>query len=169
MVTDRSIVIVVNPTSGRGRGRREADSVAKELSRRGIPVRVHETSGPGQAEKITREMVRDANVRPRCGVACGGGGGRCAAARWEQISIGLNSGACSSSSVTLRPALSGMKRKRSGSGRITSSVCRPMEPVEPRIATPVGLIGRWEEIAAKTGSKHDPYREIVYQRHREQQ
>ena len=73
-MTDRSIVIVVNPTSGRGRGRREADSVAKELSRRGIPVRVHATSGPGQAEKITREMVRDANVRPSCVVACGGDG-----------------------------------------------------------------------------------------------
>ena len=43
---------------------------------------------------------------------------------------------CSASFSTLRFAPSATTRKRSGWRAITSSVCSPIEPVEPRIATP---------------------------------
>ena len=43
---------------------------------------------------------------------------------------------CSASLSTLRFAPSAITRKRSGCRAITSSVCSPTDPVEPRMATP---------------------------------
>ena len=55
--------------------------------------------------------------------------------RDDQIRRGLNSRACSSSSVALRPAARPMTSNRSRCSRTTSSVWRPIEPVEPRMTS----------------------------------
>ncbi len=74
MAETRRILIVANPTSGRGRGRRTADAVASCLRRRGVEPAVHYTSGAGDAEGKSREAVLDEDTRPACIVACGGDG-----------------------------------------------------------------------------------------------
>lgn len=74
MTADRSTLIVVNPTSGRGRGLRTADAVARALRARGRSVRVEPTSRTGDAERIASEALRDGEYRPGCVVACGGDG-----------------------------------------------------------------------------------------------
>src|SRR5712691_4352738 len=96
--------------------------------------------------------------------------------RLAQTNRGRNSCVCSSSSVTLPPAASATTLNRSGSERTASSVWRPMEPVEPRMASRVAFIDRrgewrspWARVdCARSPLQHEPYREIVYQRHREE-
>lgn len=63
-------VYIVNPTSGRGRGRAVAASLSGLLARRGLVGRVLETSGPGDATRLAREASRVA----RLVVAVGGDG-----------------------------------------------------------------------------------------------
>ena len=53
----------------------------------------------------------------------------------KPMNSGLNSFICSASSSRFFPAASPTTRKRCGIARMTSSVCLPMEPVEPRTAT----------------------------------
>lgn len=76
-------VIVANPTSGKGRGRRFAEklrdeliSQAPNLQHQELPkagVALHFTNAPGDAERIVGESC-SANNRPRVVVACGGDG-----------------------------------------------------------------------------------------------
>jgi len=76
----RSILIVANPVSGRGRGRRTADGVAADLSSRGIDIEVRFTTERGEAGRIASEWCRrNADRSPdlsrsSCVVACGGDG-----------------------------------------------------------------------------------------------
>lgn len=74
MSTEESILIVANPTSGRGRGRRTAEAVAAMLGSRGLCVEVSYTCGSGDAERIAREAAADSLRRPACIVAGGGDG-----------------------------------------------------------------------------------------------
>jgi len=74
MAENRRILIVANPTSGRGRGRRTAAAVASCLRARGAEFTVHHTTGPGAAEEKSREAIGDEENRPACIVACGGDG-----------------------------------------------------------------------------------------------
>ena len=74
MLANRAVAIVVNPTSGRGRGLRTADTVAASLRDRGFQVVVKHTRSSGDAEQIARELSLDEHRRPGCVVACGGDG-----------------------------------------------------------------------------------------------
>jgi diacylglycerol kinase (ATP) len=69
-----SILIIVNPKSGRDRGVRTAERVAARLRQRGIDVDIRHTRAPGDAEAITREAALRVSARPDCVVACGGDG-----------------------------------------------------------------------------------------------
>ncbi len=74
MSTARSILIIVNPTSGRGRALRMAETVAEDLGRRGVTATVMQTSARGEAERIAREASLDEVGRPSCVAGCGGDG-----------------------------------------------------------------------------------------------
>jgi len=74
MSASRSILIVVNPTSGRGRGHRLATRVTELLKARGVDVSIRHTSKRGDAERIAREVATDGSRRYGCVVACGGDG-----------------------------------------------------------------------------------------------
>lgn len=71
---DRSFLIIVNPTSGKGRGRRVAEILANRIRTAGCRAVVRETSKAGDAERISRDACADAELRPTCVVACGGDG-----------------------------------------------------------------------------------------------
>ena len=70
----RSILMIVNPTSGRGRGLRTAKNVSAILQGRGINVVIHETKRAGDAERLAREAIRASGSFPTCVVGCGGDG-----------------------------------------------------------------------------------------------
>lgn len=70
----RSLLIVANPTSGRGRGRRTAQAVASALDDSETRVQVEYTSRSGEAETIARRACETGQVLPDCIVACGGDG-----------------------------------------------------------------------------------------------
>lgn len=74
MPLSRAIAIIVNPTSGGGRGFRTANAVAASLRDRGFHVAVKYTRSSGDAEHIAREVSLDERRRPGCVVACGGDG-----------------------------------------------------------------------------------------------
>ncbi|MFQ5494074.1 MAG: diacylglycerol/lipid kinase family protein [Phycisphaerae bacterium] len=74
MPTQRSALIVANPTSGRGRGRRTAEAVAQTLRCRGIAVAVRYTQKSGDAERIARAQLTSGEGPPSVIVACGGDG-----------------------------------------------------------------------------------------------
>src|SRR5439155_26949724 len=90
---------------------------------------------------------------------------------------GRNSRTCSSRRVTLFPAARAITLNRRGSERTTSSVWRPMEPVEPSTASRIGFT---TEIGKENGYlslampapfriphpplQHQPYHKVVYQR-----
>lgn len=74
MSTNRSILIVVNPTAGRNRGRRTAENVASNLRARGLDVTVTPTARTGDAERVAKEVSLNEKRRPGCIVACGGDG-----------------------------------------------------------------------------------------------
>lgn len=74
MDTARSILILVNPISGRGRALRKAEAVAENLRSRNVEVTVRETSARGDAGRIAHDAAHDADRRPSCIVACGGDG-----------------------------------------------------------------------------------------------
>lgn len=74
MADDRSILIIANPTSGRGRGRRTANAVAERLTSRGVQTDVMETAATGDAEQAALKSCGDGSRRPDCIVACGGDG-----------------------------------------------------------------------------------------------
>lgn len=71
---ERYFLIVVNPTSGKGRGLRVAEDLARRFTSAGCRAVVRETSGAGDAERISRDACHDAESRPTCVVACGGDG-----------------------------------------------------------------------------------------------
>ena len=73
MSTVRSNLIVVNPTSGRGRGARTTRVLAEQLRAVGVNVTIQETQRTGDAEAISREAATG-DDRPDCIVACGGDG-----------------------------------------------------------------------------------------------
>lgn len=70
----RSLLIVANPTSGRGRGRRTAEAVASALRDTDTSVRVEFTNRSGDAETIARRACASGPALPECIVACGGDG-----------------------------------------------------------------------------------------------
>jgi len=70
----RSILIIANPTSGRGRGRRTADAVGAVLKGQSHRVVTKYTSGSGDAGSLARRACEDENRTPDCVVACGGDG-----------------------------------------------------------------------------------------------
>lgn len=74
MPTDPSILLVVNPTSGRGRGRRTAEGLTARLQARGRTVVVQETKQRGDAERFVRDLLADPKRQYGCVVACGGDG-----------------------------------------------------------------------------------------------
>ncbi|MFQ5461223.1 MAG: diacylglycerol/lipid kinase family protein [Phycisphaerae bacterium] len=73
MENRRSVIILANPTSGRGRAIRTARAVASLLRARGADVAIHETTGSGDAETFSRTQSRSED-RPGVIVACGGDG-----------------------------------------------------------------------------------------------
>lgn len=74
MPTDPPILLVVNPTSGRGRGRRTANGLTERLQAQGRTVVVLETKQRGDAERFVRDALAEADQRYSCVVACGGDG-----------------------------------------------------------------------------------------------
>lgn len=69
----RSILIIANPISGRGKHQRMAEQVATILKEDGMNVRMRFTSYPGHAEAIAQETCEQSN-RPTCIAVCGGDG-----------------------------------------------------------------------------------------------
>ncbi|MGD2110432.1 MAG: diacylglycerol kinase family lipid kinase [Phycisphaerae bacterium] len=69
-----SILMIVNPTAGRGRGERLASAVVQQLESRGINVTVRSTERRGDAEQIASEAIRVGPSALHCIVACGGDG-----------------------------------------------------------------------------------------------
>jgi len=74
MAKRRSVLIVVNPTSGRGRGRRIVAAVAQLLRSRGCEVAIRHTQRRGDAQGITCAASASASERPDVILACGGDG-----------------------------------------------------------------------------------------------
>jgi len=74
MTSPREILIIANPTSGRGRGGRMAQAVADHLLDRGLATAVRFTSAAGEAEAIAREAGDRERDRFSCIVGCGGDG-----------------------------------------------------------------------------------------------
>lgn len=70
----RSMLIVVNPISGQGRGLRLAEAVAEILRACHNDVTVRHTSEGDGAESIVRTASLQERDRPDCIVACGGDG-----------------------------------------------------------------------------------------------
>ncbi len=66
-------LIVANPTSGRGRARRTAETVAQHLRAIGAHAEIRFTFARGEAEILASEACHDA-APPECIVACGGDG-----------------------------------------------------------------------------------------------
>ncbi len=69
-----SILIIANATSGRGKGRRTAESVANIMRRQGKNVEIKWTSAAGDGRRLTMLVCELEADRPRCVVACGGDG-----------------------------------------------------------------------------------------------
>lgn len=74
MNVPQTVLLIANPTSGRGRGRTTADGVSDGLRARGFEVAVRFTEGRGDAERITAASLGDGDRRPGIIVACGGDG-----------------------------------------------------------------------------------------------
>ena len=74
MADVRSFLIIVNPTSGRGRALRLAEAVGSELRAAGAPVTIEQTSSSGDAQQIARDYATDPTRRPTCVAGCGGNG-----------------------------------------------------------------------------------------------
>lgn len=74
MATRESILIVANPTSCRGKGRKTALSVQSLLVDRGFHVDVRYTTKGENAELVTRNRCLQSGPPPDCVVACGGDG-----------------------------------------------------------------------------------------------
>lgn len=91
------MLIIANPTAGRGRGARTSTEVAERLRANGIHAQVLHSTGPGEAARMAGEAAdgadseidsdhaaliakkgsagsRENNQRPTCIVACGGDG-----------------------------------------------------------------------------------------------
>lgn len=68
----RAILIVANPTSGRGRGTRTAEALAANLRDNGRSTTIAYTKKSGEAEAITREALLAGTWS--CIVGCGGDG-----------------------------------------------------------------------------------------------
>ena len=66
-------LIIANPCSGRGKGRRLAEAVATQLTEGGAGATICHTTGPGDGERIAGAATIQAD-RPDCIVACGGDG-----------------------------------------------------------------------------------------------
>lgn len=73
-VNSGPLLIIANPTSGRGRGLRTAKAVTEILRSHGVDVEVHHTAASGDAERIAKEAIAGAPQPPQCIVACGGDG-----------------------------------------------------------------------------------------------
>ncbi len=74
MAYQRKVLIIANPTSGRGRGRRTADGVGERLHAHGFEVAVRFTERRGDGERIAAAALGDSVHRPDIMVACGGDG-----------------------------------------------------------------------------------------------
>jgi len=74
MGADDAILVIANPTSGKGRGRRLAEALVSSLRHRGASVNVALTREAGDAGRLAREGLESADERPTCIVACGGDG-----------------------------------------------------------------------------------------------
>ncbi len=79
-MAERRVLIVANPTSGKGRGARTAEDVQALLQGRGIGSRIVYTKQAGDAERIAREVCQPPGTRRNNSehadtiVACGGDG-----------------------------------------------------------------------------------------------
>jgi diacylglycerol kinase (ATP) len=73
-MTPRSILVIVNPRSGRGRALRLSAAVAARCKVQGIEVLVRQTRARGDAARLAQEACIPAGTRPECVVACGGDG-----------------------------------------------------------------------------------------------
>lgn len=65
-------VLIVNPTSGNGRGQRTGTRVERLLSRMGFPYQVQITQSPGHATDIARSMLQEKELQAV--IAIGGDG-----------------------------------------------------------------------------------------------
>ena len=74
MLSERSILIIANPASNRGKGGRLAAAVAQELTQRGVGVEVRYTTAGGDAGSFTAEALADSTCKFTCVAACGGDG-----------------------------------------------------------------------------------------------
>lgn len=78
-MADPRVLIIANPTSGKGRGARTGEAVHGLLQSRGIYSRISYTQSAGDAERITRKACGggetcDPDTTPGTIVACGGDG-----------------------------------------------------------------------------------------------
>lgn len=70
MALAKTLDIVLNPTSGGGAGGRARPEIERELDARALQFRIHETSGPGEARVLARELSK-----PDAIIAAAGGDG----------------------------------------------------------------------------------------------
>lgn len=68
------MLIIANPTSGKGKGSRTAVAIAELLRRQGANIEVRYTAASGDAELIARKAITSGTRPLRCIVACGGDG-----------------------------------------------------------------------------------------------
>ncbi len=69
-----TILIIYNPISGRGRGKRFAETISNQLSQRDVTVELEPTSSSGDAQRMVRAAVSTSPDKYGCVVACGGDG-----------------------------------------------------------------------------------------------
>lgn len=74
MAQPRRILVLFNPTSGKGRGARAAAAVGDALTGRGCHVEMYATTAAGDAERAAREAAERRSPSVDCVVACGGDG-----------------------------------------------------------------------------------------------
>ena len=67
------MLIIANPTSGKGRGRRTSERVRDLLIRAGLSAELRFTTATGDAERFAGEACTDGSSRA-CIIACGGDG-----------------------------------------------------------------------------------------------
>lgn len=74
MGENNAILVIANPTSGKGRGRRLSEDVVSALRSRGLTVSVEFTKAAGDAGRIAAQALRRDVGPPGCILACGGDG-----------------------------------------------------------------------------------------------
>ncbi len=74
MKSKMRILIIVNPSSGRGSAAKMASAISERFAQQGVKAEIAETGQKGDAARIVRESATQTQEKPTCIVSCGGDG-----------------------------------------------------------------------------------------------